>query len=230
MTDSKKVLPGLAIGIAIHLVAVISAHLVGSVTDDSVLAYMMVPLVDFVLAAIAIWGFASMGAMKFEVRRVTLKPSAVAILVTLVATFSAGVASRLLVSVLGFNYPETTHVSFMTPVQVFLLIFIFGSIAEETLFRGFVQNVLAPLKAWGIQLLGIRLSLPVIISAILFGFAHFSLLGRLSDMPQVAGVVLNAIVMGLVAGYYQEKHANFSYAALVHMAANFPIVIMTLAT
>lgn len=181
------------------------------------------------MAAIAIWGFASRGAMKFQVHRVTLKPSVVAILVTLVATFSTGVASRLLVSVLGVNYPETTQVSFMTPVQVFFFIFIFGSIAEETLFRGFVQNMLAPWRARGIRLLGIRLSLPVIISAILFGLAHFFLLGRLSDMSRVAGVVVNAIVMGLVAGYYQEKYANFSYAALVHMAANFPIVIMTLA-
>jgi membrane protease YdiL (CAAX protease family) len=229
MTDSKKVLSGLAIGISIHLIAVVSAHLVKSITANSVMAYVTVPLVDFVLAAAAIWSFVSKGAMQFQVRRVMLKPSVVAILVTLVATFTMGVASRLLVTVLGFTYPQTTQVSFMTPLQVFLFIFVFGSIAEETLFRGYVQRMLAPLKASGMQVLQVRLSLPVIISAVLFGLAHFSLLGRLSDMPHVTGIAANATVMGLVAGYYQEKYDNFSYAALVHMAANFPIVIMMLA-
>lgn len=38
MTDSKKILSGLAIGIAIHVVGVIGAYLVGSMTDDFVLA------------------------------------------------------------------------------------------------------------------------------------------------------------------------------------------------
>ena len=229
MTDSRKVLAGLALTVLIYVVSVLGAHLTRTLGGNSTLAYMMVPALCFVQSAAAISFCVSRRVMKYRLRGARLRSLVPPILVTLVATFATGVFVRLLEAALGLTYPESTHVSFMSPVQVFFLIFLFGSIAEETLFRGFLQNMLAPLKTSGIRLFRARLSLPVIIGAVLFGCAHFSLLGSLEDLPKIAGVVANATVLGLVAGYYQEKHDNFLHAAVAHLAANLPIVIMAFA-
>lgn len=226
MKNSGKIFYGLLITILIYICSVIGGYLTKSLTNDFVLAYMMVPLLSFVLSAIAIYGFVSNGVMEFKLTGIKLKYVVLPIIITLVATFLTGALVRIIETLLGLTFPEKNHVSFMTPVQIFFYIFLFGSIAEELLFRGFLQNMLVPLKASGIRLFKMRLSLPVIIGAFLFGFAHFSLLQGMDDLPKISGVVINAIVMGLIAGYYQEKHNNFLFAAIVHLSANFPIVIM----
>ena len=230
MKNSEKILYGLVITILIYILSVIGGHLTKSLTDNFVLAYMMVPLIDFVLSAIAIYGFVSKGILEFRLHGDKLKSFVLPVIITLAATFLTGALIRILLTLGGFNNPEQTHVSFMTPVQILFYIFLLGSIAEEMLFRGFLQNMLAPLKDLGIWPFKMRLSLPIIISALLFGFAHFSLLNGLNSLPNIFRIVMNAIVMGLIAGYYQEKHNNFLYAAVVHMSSNFPIVIIAFLT
>ena len=52
-----------------------------------------------------------------------------------------------------FGIEAGSHFVFdvMTPLQVFLFICILASVAEEVLFRGFLQNILKPLQAGGIK-------------------------------------------------------------------------------
>jgi len=106
------------------------------------------------------------------------------------------------------------------PFQVFLFIFIYASIAEELLFRGFLLNILKPLKAKGINILKRRVSLPVIISAVAFGLAHLILITTGVGGLFILRVVVFTTVLGLIAGYYQEKYDNNAFAILVHMAGN----------
>ena len=64
----------------------------------------------------------------------------------------------------------------MSPLQVFIFVFIYASIAEEILFRGFLMNILKPLKIKGISILKRKISVPVIISAFAFGLGHLILI------------------------------------------------------
>jgi hypothetical protein len=66
-----------------------------------------------------------------------------------------------------------------------------------------------------------RLSLPVIISAVAFGLVHLILISTGVNYLFLIRVVLFTFILGLAAGYYQEKYENnTSYAIIVHMGGN----------
>jgi membrane protease YdiL (CAAX protease family) len=117
-----------------------------------------------------------------------------------------------------------------TPLQTFLFIFIYASLAEEMLLRGFLQNILSPLNVRGIRIFRSRLSLPVIISGVVFGLIHLILLTTGVSGLFVIRVVIFTTVLGLFAGYYQEKYDNFSHAVIVHMAGNLMGLVAALAS
>lgn len=141
------------------------------------------------------------------------------ILLGLLATI---VVNLFIVAITGTMGDQETHPVLLNahPFQVFLFIFIYASIAEELLFRGFLLNILKPLKAKGIDILKRRVSLPVIISAVAFGLAHLILITTGVGGLFILRVVVFATVLGLIAGYYQEKYDNNAFAILVHMAGN----------
>lgn len=81
----------------------------------------------------------------------------------------------LLANLIGVSRGEVHPAIKLNPVQFLLFVVIAASIAEELLFRGFLLNLLAPLKQRGIKILNRKISLSVMISALLFGLAHLSL-------------------------------------------------------
>ena len=111
-----------------------------------------------------------------------------------------------------------------------IMIWILASIIEEIFYRGFLQTFLNPLKDIGLKLGKIYLSLPIIAAAIMFGLMHFCLLGMMPDR-MVYFIIVNAFVLGLIAGYYREKTGSLIPAYLVHLAFNIvgmlPQIIMT---
>lgn len=107
-----------------------------------------------------------------------------------------------------------------TLLKNFLSVFILASVAEELLFRGFLQNYLRPLSDKGFNLFKRRISLPVLIGALAFSLAHLILLASGVGMLFVIRILIFTFVLGLIAGYYQEKHDNNIFAILVHMAGN----------
>ncbi len=116
----------------------------------------------------------------------------------------------------------------MSITQQLLFIVILASLSEELLFRGFLQNILSPLKSYGIRLFNLRLSAPVLVSGGLFGLIHFALVSTGASLTFVILIVLSAIVVGLIAGYFQEKNNNFSYAFIVHLTANLAGLIISI--
>ena len=83
------------------------------------------------------------------------------------------------------------------------------------------MNILKPLKAVGITISKRTISLPVIISAVAFGLAHLILITTGASGMVILRVVVFTTVLGLIAGYYQEKYDNNAYAIIVHMAGNW---------
>jgi len=108
----------------------------------------------------------------------------------------------------------------MTIVQVFFLVFIGASIAEEFLFRGFLLNMLSSLKTIKLKIFKKEIGLHIIISGLMFGLAHLGLLMSGSSFNFVLKIIIFATVLGWFAGYFQEKYKNTSYAILTHMGAN----------
>lgn len=97
---------------------------------------------------------------------------------------------------------------------------ILAPVAEESLFRGFLQNYLRPLGDKGFTLLRRRISLPVLISALAFSLAHLILVVSGVGVLFMVRILVFTFVLGLFAGYYQEKYNNHIFAILVHMAGN----------
>lgn len=60
----------------------------------------------------------------------------------------------------------------------------------------------------------------MLISALAFGFAHLILIALGVGALFLIRMVLFTSVVGLIAGYYQEKYDNHAYAIMVHMAGN----------
>jgi membrane protease YdiL (CAAX protease family) len=105
-------------------------------------------------------------------------------------------------------------------LQEVVLIWIWASVAEETVMRGLVQSYLSPLKHLGLNLGGTRLSLPVLVAAILFGLIHLGLLTFDVAPAKVLTIVIFAMLVGVVAGYYRERTESLVPAILVHALAN----------
>jgi membrane protease YdiL (CAAX protease family) len=115
------------------------------------------------------------------------------------------------------GHPGVTGSSFL---QIVVTVWIMASICEEVFYRGLIQSFLEPLGSHGLKVFGVRLSLPVIVAALLFGFMHMMLLTMGADRYLVGGIVGTAIVVGLTAGYHREKSGSLIPAILVHMLFN----------
>lgn len=99
-------------------------------------------------------------------------------------------------------------------------VWIIASFCEEVFFRGFVYNYFSHLKEKGFRI-GKKLfiSVPVTISAILFGLTHLILLKSMA--PQmVYGIVCSTMLLGFVAGVIREKSGSLFPAYVAHLMAN----------
>src|SRR6056297_1272491 len=119
------------------------------------------------------------------------------------------------------GFPETQSL-----LQRILTIWIWSSICEEVLTRGFIQGFMN--KHINIRFL--KLSLPVWISGLFFGLMHLSLLNINMDVWFISFIVTNTTVIGLLAAYYREKTKSIYPAFFVHFWANviltLPLIIM----
>jgi membrane protease YdiL (CAAX protease family) len=145
-----------------------------------------------------------------------LKPILFGVLVSIIAN----IALSIITKVAGGDIQGNPIALKMNAFQVFIFIFIYASIAEEMLFRGFLLNLLEPLKSKGFYLLKRKISLSVIISALTFGLSHLILITTGVNSAFLIRVVIFTTLLGIVAGYYQEKYDNNAYAIIVHMAGN----------
>lgn len=150
-----------------------------------------------------------------------LKP----ILFGLLATIIVNISMSIITKIIGGEIEPLAALMKMSPLQVFIFVFIYASIAEELLFRGFLMNILKPLKSKGIKIFKRNLSIPTIISAVIFGLAHLILLATGAGGFFILRIVVFTTILGLIAGYYQEKYENNAFAIIVHMAGNFMSII-----
>lgn len=217
MNNKKRSIYGFGLTVLIYLLAIAigkNVHLNNEFIVDSVVFQSCILLAS--ISAI----FLLKNSVNYRIAwpriRHILKPIVFAIGATVVISILTAVATKLL----GQKPEGHPLLLEMSPLQVFIFVFIYASIAEELLFRGFLMNIMSPLKEMGITLFKRKISLPVIVSAVLFGLAHLILIVSGAELFFLIRVVLFATILGLLAGYYQEKYTNNAYAIIVHMSAN----------
>lgn len=189
-------------------------HLNSSILADSVIGHVTM----LVLSVVLILVFKKQVYYRIAMPRFkqVLKPIALGFLCAVVINVALSIITKIISgSVQNHPLMEDT-----TLLKTFLSVFILASIAEELLFRGFLQNYLRPLNDKGFTLFKRRISLPVLIGALTFSLAHLILLASGAGTLFIIRILVFTFVLGLVAGYYQEKHDNNAFAILVHMAGN----------
>ena len=218
MNNKKKIIYGFIITFVIFLSTILicrQIHFKSNFIPNSFFEH----LIMLLLSGVAIW------IMNKELNfcialpnfKKLIKPFFIVVLITFLVNIPMNIITVLM------NGKVTTH-PFLTnhsALQIFLFVFLFASITEEILFRGFFQNSLKSLNKRGITILKCRFSFPVIISAIMFGLAHLTLITAGVDYLFLIRIVLFTSILGIAAGYYQEKYENnTSYAIIVHMGGN----------
>ena len=155
------------------------------------------------------------------------KPILFGLLTTLVLNLLTGIITTALNGRIE-SHPALRNT---TVLQFLLFTFILAPVAEEHLFRGFLQNYLKPLGNKGITVFHRRISLPVLIAALAFSLSHLGLLASGVGTAFMIRTALFTFVLGTIAGYYQEKYNNIVLAILVHMAGNLlgmlPVVLLS---
>jgi membrane protease YdiL (CAAX protease family) len=108
----------------------------------------------------------------------------------------------------------------LTFLQTVVFIWIYASICEEVFVRGLIQSSLSRLLKYGFTLFAWRISVPVLIGALIFGLVHLVQSAMGAEGFQVFITVLAAFVLGIVAGYHRERTGSLVPAIVVHMLAN----------
>ena len=218
MNNNIQMIYGLLITIAIFVIAAFAGNLI-NLNHPFILNSFVTHTTMLLLSIVVIHSFKKQVNYKIAIPK--LKTIFKPILFGLLATVVVNVSMAAITGGLDGNQEAHPLLAKASPIQVFLFIFIYASIAEELLFRGFLMNILSSLKAKGVTIFKRTLSLPVIISAVAFGLAHLILITTGASGLLILRVVMFTTVLGLIAGYYQEKYDNNVYAIIVHMAGNW---------
>lgn len=128
------------------------------------------------------------------------------------------------------DVPEIAFMAESTLLEDIVLVWIWASIGEEVLTRGWMQGYLEPLKSYGISFGSLRLSLPVIFCAAFFGAMHLGLFTMGAAASAVWMIVVSAFAIGLIAGYYREKSGSLVPAYVAHALANMTGWLFSLLT
>ena len=218
MKNKERIIYGFIITIVIYAIAqVVSFNL--KLNNDFIPDAFITLTIFLILSVLAIYVFRKHMSYNISMPKFkkVLKPIAMGVIVTV----TIGILMTVVTKVSGGELEGHPAFKIMNPLQIFIFVFIYASIAEEILFRGFLQNLLKPLSTKGITVFKRKISLPVILSAIAFGLAHLILIKTGVGFLFLLKIVLITTSLGLVAGYYQEKYDNNAYAIIVHMGGNF---------
>ncbi len=185
-----------------------------------------------VVSLIIIYIYIKNDILKFQFQKVKFKYYIYGILIAITATIFAHILVTIILEIFGFQIDPSgnghTGIAGFSPLQFFFFVFLYASICEEFLFRGFTQNFFEPLKSIGFRFSkNIFVSMPVLLSGVLFGLAHLILLTSNTSGPMIFRIVIFATTLGFVAGYFQEKHKSILPAIIIHMTGNLPGLIMS---
>ena len=183
-----------------------------------------------VISLILMYLFSNGKLSTFGFKSVKISKLAKSVLIAFIFSFVLIILNIIIMAIAG-PATEGGESSRMTGgmLKTIISVWIIASICEELFCRGLIQGFLAPLKKYGFKLFKLDISVPVGVSALLFGIGHFCLWGRMPNLMVVFSVI-NATILGTIAGYHREKTGSIIPAIAVHMTFNIVgyLVIMIL--
>ncbi|MHA1863998.1 MAG: lysostaphin resistance A-like protein [Candidatus Thorarchaeota archaeon] len=103
-------------------------------------------------------------------------------------------------------------------IKFFIVIVILASIAEEVLFRGFLQSILDNALLLALNLGWFSITGGAIVSAIVFGMIHAAPAKQMGSSIPV--LVLSATILGLIAGIFLTVSGSLLLPIIIHMEFN----------
>lgn len=103
-------------------------------------------------------------------------------------------------------------------IEFFIIIVILASIAEEMLFRGFLQNILDNALLLAFDLGWFSITSGAIVSAIVFGMIHIAPAKQMGSSVPV--LVISAVILGLLAGIFMTISGSLIIPIIVHIEFN----------
>lgn len=134
-----------------------------------------------------------------------------------------GAMCGVLATVLIFVTPAQGMFSLMKdkPIwQVLLMLWIMAPLVEELFVRGLVQTWMDGTAKRTISLGFVRMPVPALTGALLFGAMHLMLLHHGIDGLTTTIIVCMTASLGLVTGYYRAKTKSLAIPLAAHVAFN----------
>ena len=103
-------------------------------------------------------------------------------------------------------------------IVFFIVIVLLASIAEEMLFRGFLQNIMDNALLLALDLGWFSITGGAIVSAIVFGVIHVAPAKQMGSSVPI--LVISAAVLGLIAGIFLTFSGSIILPIIVHMEFN----------
>jgi len=131
---------------------------------------------------------------------------------------------RAILSLLANLIPQKKHLyisssSFTLPELFINCIFV--SISEEIIFRGLIQSYLSVNISCMVYLFNSQISLPAIISAVLFALLHLGLLLHGKTSRQLLLILPGTFIFGVIAGYFRDATGSLLTPIVIHIIFNF---------
>jgi membrane protease YdiL (CAAX protease family) len=221
MKPSMKITLGLAITILIYSISVLISKVV-KMPFEFIPSTFINQLSILAFSGISIVYFQSKGQLTFSIKPIKLRLIFSTILKAVIVFIATSILASIAINFFFRDIPKGPN-PFMhyTPLQYFIFISMFTPIAEEYLFRGFLLNMLEPLKNKGIHLFRIKFNLSVLISGVLFGMAHLLIITTGADLSFVFRILIFTSIVGIMNGYLQEKHENNTLVPIIaHITIN----------
>ena len=200
------------LSIAGSLAAMLGA--VRIVASEALSGAFITHLVMLLLAVLVMLIFSKgkLAAFGFRIGLVTKLPGLIAL------CLGAAILSTFIGTILPGD--ELTLFEAASFLQVVIFVWIWASICEEVLFRGLMLGYLQPLTIYGINFFRMRISLPVLVSALLFGLIHFNPMILGMGTLRAVNIVVFAFILGIIAGYQREKTGSLIPAIMAHALFN----------
>lgn len=225
MKDNKRGFYGLLITIIVFALAILTGYfiniLLGSVANSLATFFTMTSL-----ACLAIYIYRD--KMDFSIILPQKKTISRPIRFTILISLGVNIALAIMTVIVGGEVEPHPVVNDLTPWQAVFFVVIGAPISEELLFRGFLLNFLKPFTTASFLIFKRRISSAILISAFVFSLAHLVLISAGVGVAFTFRILVFTFILGLIAGYYQEKYKNTAYAILVHMSANSLIILALL--
>lgn len=137
-----------------------------------------------------------------------------------------GLSLGIITNITVFYFIDATeYLKGYNIIQKLFLAILIGPIVEEIVFRGYIQTIIG--FAFAKYKTRKFFWLPIIITSIIFSLLHLTAI-KTVNIFQALSIVLLALAIGLIAGYFKEKYNSLIPSINLHISSNMGAFIASI--